>query len=198
MGEALGTVFHELHDDFYLLQTKWQEYVQLFGQRETVDLLNAAAPDFFYLLDGVFWEDILLHVARLTDPASTGLGRGQKQNLSFGALPALVPDESLKDDLQPLITTATESAGFARDWRHRRLAHRDLPLAVGTAEPLVPASRLLVEQAIEKLFAVLRAVHLRYFDSDLQREVALSGNGAESLLIVLREGIQAERAKYQL
>jgi hypothetical protein len=198
MGEALGTVFHELHDDFYLLQSKWQEYVELFGRRETVDLLNAAAPDFFYLVDGVLWEDILLHVARLTDPASTGRGRGQKQNLSFGALPALVPDETLKDDLKPLIAAATDSAGFARDWRHRRLAHRDLPLAIGTAEPLAPASRLLVEQAVEKLFVVLRTVHLRFFDSDLQREVLPMGTGAGRLLAILREGVRAERDRYDL
>jgi hypothetical protein len=195
LGEQMGPVFHALHDDFYWLQSKWQEYVELYGKRETVQLLNAAAPSFAYLLDGVFWEDILLHLARLTDSETTGRGRGMKRNLTFNALPALCPDPSFRNELQQLVAAAVDASAYARDWRNRRLAHRDLPLAMGTAKPLATSTRKDVDAALEALHRVLEAVYARYYDSTLRREVALSGRGAERLLSVLRDGVAVQRAR---
>ena len=87
LGEALGGVFHELHNQFYWLQFKWQQYVELFGTSPArIDLLNEAAASFFHHLQDALWVDLLIHISRLTDPPKSR-GRG---NLTFAVLPDLV------------------------------------------------------------------------------------------------------------
>ena len=50
------------------LHLKWNEYVVLFGTGpERVDLLNRAAPGFFHLVQDSWWDDLLLHISRMTD-----------------------------------------------------------------------------------------------------------------------------------
>ncbi|WP_408068516.1 AbiU2 domain-containing protein [Vineibacter terrae] len=50
------------------LHVKWEEYVELYGKRQSrVDLLNEAAPLFFRIVQDALWADTLLHIARLTD-----------------------------------------------------------------------------------------------------------------------------------
>jgi hypothetical protein len=52
---------------------KWEEFVVLFGTKPSrVDLVNRAAGGFFRLVQDTFFADVLLHLCRLTDPASTG------------------------------------------------------------------------------------------------------------------------------
>ena len=47
-------------------------YVELFGKPSRIDLLNRASSPFFGMVQRVLWRDVLLHLARLTDPAKTG------------------------------------------------------------------------------------------------------------------------------
>jgi hypothetical protein len=73
MGEALGRQFAELWQEVAHLHAKWLEYVELFGSKPSrIDLLNRAAPAFFRTVQDVFWEDMLLHLSRLTDPPRSG------------------------------------------------------------------------------------------------------------------------------
>ncbi len=52
----------------------WAHYHELFGTKPSrIDLLNAVAPSFFRTVQDSLFEAVLLHLARLTDPAqSTG------------------------------------------------------------------------------------------------------------------------------
>ena len=67
----------------------------------------------------------LLNLARMTDPAFS-MGRKDKANLSLQALPDLVKDTGLKSTVAELIDNALKATEFARDWRDRFIAHRDL------------------------------------------------------------------------
>ena len=50
------------------------------------------------------------------------------------------------------IADALVATEFCRDWRNRHIAHRDLQLALKQgAEPLKPASRSKVREALEAL-----------------------------------------------
>jgi hypothetical protein len=69
MGTQLGTFFYALWQEVAWLYIKWQEYIELFGKKPSrVDLLNNAAPLFFRIVQDALWYDILMHIARLTDP----------------------------------------------------------------------------------------------------------------------------------
>jgi hypothetical protein len=193
LGDDLGHFYDALWNEFAWLQVKWQEYCELFGTSpERVELLNSAAPLFFRMIQRSLWEDVLLSITRLTDsPKSCG-----KFNLTVNALPKLLPDESSRDSIADLAQKATAAAEFARDWRHRHIAHRDMGIALGEAlVPLSPASRQMVREAITALHGVINAVCEIYLHSTLVNDVITPMTGAVALLYVIRDGVDAERNK---
>lgn len=69
LGPTLGPLYHALYNEVTWLHAKWKQYRLLFAEsQERVDLLNDVAGFFFLLIQDVLWEDIILHIARLTDP----------------------------------------------------------------------------------------------------------------------------------
>jgi hypothetical protein len=183
LGEPLGSVFHELTNEYYWLRLKWQEFLQVFGSADRVEILNAAAPEYFQMLQDVLSDDILMHLTRLLDPRRVS----GKNTLTFRALPGLLAENDA--ELDRLLQAALEDAAFARDWRNRRLAHRNLEVAIGhAAEPLAPATRHSIDQAISSLYEILNHLSHEWFNVHLDPEVVEAAGGAEALLYVLRDG----------
>ena len=162
LGPELGPVFHGLDRELLWVQVKWEEYKALFATSpESVEVLNTLAPFFWWNVQTVMWEDVLLHICRLTDPP--------KKRLTVKQLPNLCPDdERVREELEKRIADAVHATRFARDWRNRRIAHRDLETALGQrqgnrgrAKPLATATRLDVEQALRSTNAVLNVIRRR-------------------------------------
>lgn len=195
MGEKLGTIYSELWQEVAVLHVYWAEYVELFGTKPSrVELLNKAAGAFTHMLQEELWETRLLHLSRLTDPAANG----NKTNLTIQALPALIDDEPTKANITVLIATAVDATAFARDWRNRRIAHRDLKIALDEpGTPLADGSRADVKKAIEAISAVLNAVARHYMNSETRFDLAARRNGAVSLLYVLYDGLKTREARLE-
>jgi hypothetical protein len=189
MGEALGSVYSELWQEVAWIHKNWAHYQELFGTKPSrIDLLNAVAPSFFRTVQYSLFEAVLLHLARLTDPAQS-LG---KSNLSLRRLAELAADGGAGARVAELAAKSVQATDFARDWRNRKLAHRDLDIALGEpVKPLAPASRLAVKLALAAIVDVLNAVAAHYCDStsvfDLPR-----GNDSVALLYTIRDGLRAE------
>ena len=193
MGKELGETYSALWQEVAWIHKKWKQYVTLFGTTpERIELLNQAAPSLFRTVQDTLWEDVLLHLVRLTDPART-MGR---PNLSVRHLKEVTAGEPIASTLQSLGDTALSACEFARDWRNRRLAHRDLELALGHAvQPLAPASRAAVKAALSALVTLLNAVSEHYLGSTTMFDFGSERGDALSLLYILRDGMQfdAER-----
>ena len=129
------------------MHIKWGQYRQLFAQSQRrVDLINQAAGHFFRILQDALFEDIILHLARLTDPAQSGHKHKSQDNLSLWRLQMLVP-ETLSVEVADLVQEALAACSAPRVWRNKRLAHRDLTVALATADdPLSGISRGDVER----------------------------------------------------
>ena len=198
MGEPLGKIFHALWQEVAWLYTKWGEYVALYGTKPgRIDLMNKSAPRFFRIVHDSLWEETLMHIARLTDPAETGK-KEKKENLSIQRLLLMAPDETLKQTLKEKIETAKSKSEFCRDWRNRRIAHIDLQLAIEDGiNPLQSASRVAVKGALSAIVDVLNTVTLHYNDSTTIFDVSNGYGGGESLLHVIDDGLKMdeERAK---
>ena len=76
----------------------------------------------------ILWRDLLLHVTRLTDPATMD----RHENLSVQALPPLCQRPELQAEypelhavVQALVDTAVAGPAAPRDWRNRRISHAD-------------------------------------------------------------------------
>lgn len=191
MGSDVGEIHDALWQRLASLHHLWDEYVVLFGSRESrVDLLNQAAPGFSGLLQDSLWDGVLLGLSRLTDsPRSVG-----KENLTVRRLEQMKLPPELWLELQPLIAKSLASTEFCRDWRNRRLAHGDLQLALDpAAKPLQVASRLNVRAALADLSAVSNAIATHYSQSPTHFDECVGSDGALSLLFTIEAGLRSRQ-----
>lgn len=192
LGDELGNLYHELWNEVGQLHLKWNEYVELFGTDPSrIELLNNSASLFFRTVQESLWESTLLHITRLTDPSKSF----KKDNLSIRRLPDLVDDEITETVIEQ-INDAIEKSSFCRDWRNRRIAHKDLRLVVDSqAEPLKPASRAKVKDAIKSIATVLNTISEYYMDSSIAFDLIKGSHGAVNLLYVLDDGLKASNER---
>ena len=196
LGGDLGPVFHAVWNDHAALCVTWQEYREAFGTSpERVELLNSAAGFFFRIVQDTFWEHILLHLCRLTDPVKS-VGRPPRPNLTLAVLPQLIDDLALRAEVTALADQAIAATAFARDWRNRHISHRDLALALNSgARPLASASRKQVSDALSAIHAVLNKISERLLESTAATDVIPPPTGAVTLLLLLRQGLEARDAR---
>ena len=187
MGDEIGSIYSALWQEIAWLHRKWAEYVALFGTNSTrIALLNSAAPTFFRTVQDSLWENVLLHLARVTDsPKSAG-----RSNLSIRRLASAVSGSPIDSEMLALQAVALEATEFARAWRNRKLAHSDLDLALDEhVDPLAPASRADVVTALASLGELLNVVSVHFLDSTTMFEMDPEGKDAVLLLYILRDGL---------
>jgi len=187
MGDELGLLHYDLRNQLAWLQIKWGEYRELFAHsKERIDVLNRTAPAFFVFLDRALFEDVLLHICRLTDPPAT---KGQS-NLTMHALLRLIKVEPLKVELERLLVDADAKTRFAHDRRNRTIAHKSLLAHRGKhPKPLASASRQSVEDALEALRAVLNRLEEHFLGQHESYEYAIEPlGGVASLVAYLQLG----------
>ena len=189
LGPDLGLLMFHLQNENIWLNWKWREYTTLYGAKSSrIELLNEAAPVFFRIIQDVLWEDVLLHISRITDPPRSA----GKDNLTVQRLPPLVATE-IRPEVDVLLEDVSAKCEFATDWRKRHIAHRDLALAIDkAAKALAHASRLLVNQAIESIGALLNRIDGHYRKAETYYKGGPRFGNAEDLLYVLRDGIEVE------
>jgi hypothetical protein len=173
---------------------KWQEFETLYAHSaERLQLLNRVAPHFFWQQQATMWEDILLSLARITDPPRS-VGR---DNLTIQALDQIMPGQALAQEVRDLVAVAVSSCGFAKDWRNRRLAHNDLDLKLNqAAAPLAPANRRGVRDALDSIGQVLGRIHRYYYPkSEIVFSPLGTPGGADALIVYLQHAVQAEEQR---
>jgi hypothetical protein len=190
MGAQLGVHYSALWQEVALLYRNWGEYSALFGTKPSrIDLMNRAAPYFFRMVQDELLNATLLHIARLTDPPKWGV----HTNLTIKGVPDLIDHEDTKSAVRKLIEAALADAEFCRDWRNRRIAHRDLDVALEqSANELAMASRKRIKDAMAAIAAVLNAISGRYLKSETRFDAAGTRGGSVPLLYVLHAGLKAQ------
>jgi hypothetical protein len=189
MGEELGSYFNLLDYEVRLLYAKWNEYVVLFGKnKEIVDLLNKAAPLFFYYVQETMFDDTILHIARLTEREELS---GQK-NLTIQGLKDRVVKGEIESVVEKLTEEAKDKAGICKKIRNKTLAHRDIKWAKKKAHPLNKVSRKQVKKAIDAIAAVLKAIWSHYKEgSKIEFKMTEKQAGAYALLYVIDDYLDA-------
>ena len=185
MGPELGRLYYDLRNQLAWLHIKWGEYRELFAHsEERIELLNKTAPAFFSFLERTLFEDVLLHISRLSDPPST---KGDS-NLTLHALLRLTRDQALKLELEGLLRDVDAKARFARDRRNRALAHKSLLTYRGEhPQPLAHASRQTVEEALAAMGAVLNHLEQRFLNAREAYEWAIEPLGGVANLVMFLE-----------
>ncbi len=196
LGPTLGPIYHELSNQVAWLHAKWNQYRKLYAQSpDRIEALNAVAGHLFGMLQQMMFENVLLDLGRLTDHPEMG----KKSNLTLLRLPNAIADSTLAAEVQGLVEAALVACKEARAWRNRRIAHRDLALAIATAaDPLPDVSRAYVESALASVRAVLHAIERRHFDSETAYAYFLAQGGeADSLVYYMKAGLRAEEKRLE-
>jgi len=197
MGVRCGELYSDLYKEILWLHVVWRQYRVLFGTSAArIELENKTAGFFFVLLNDTLWDSVLLHICRLTDPPVVGR-RSKKQTLTLLRLAGEIPEPAVSKRVRSLVGRAKTAATFARDWRDRRIAHRNLELVQSlSAPPLKPGSRSNVEGVLALFRDILSAMEHHYLNHEqVTFDYASPGNDAEALLYQLRLArmIQDER-----
>lgn len=197
MGPQLGAVYNVLYNDVSWLHAKWEQYRHLFAKSERrIELLNETAGYLFRIIQDTVFEDVVLGLARLTDRIQTGRGQKRQENLTLRRLPSLVSDPQFQLELTALVEAALDACTTPQAWRNKRLAHRDLAVALATAgDPLPGISLADVEAALAALRVLLNKLERHYLDTEVDYQMVLTNPGdADSLVHYLSKGLKAERA----
>lgn len=196
MGDELGAQFSALWQEVANLHSKWSEFVELFGSKPArIDLLNQAAPAFFGMIQIVLWENILLGIARISDPPTSPRNR---KNLTLLNLPALVNDEATRQEVVLIVDQIMDETKFCRDWRNRHIAHNDLDLVLErSASPLLDASRKQVSDALKNLSRVMNVVQGQYSDAETGYDLISTLGGAEHFLYILDDGLRRQKDRQE-
>ena len=182
-------VLHLLKNESAHAEWTLQEFRDLFSDGERLVVLNGIAGPFMALVQDVLWENLLLQVARLTDPVRTA----SHKNLTFQQIPVCFADQPAKHrELSDHVQAAVDAAAFARDWRNRRIGHRDLEHSLDRqAKPLEKASLKRVDAALAAIHRILNTI-AGYEDAQLLRQPSGSNaaDGFFSRTLRLVTGVQ--------
>jgi hypothetical protein len=212
MGDKLGSFFNQLYNQVAQFYYKFNEYNELFGKNPLrVDLLNKAAPNFFYLVQKTMEDDMLLHISRLTDPLKSH--RGKYEYFTINRLYTLIMEKELEGvdekelDVkkkeaakknQPLkdhINEAINKAKHIREHRNKRIAHIENPSVSKNVKPPVKLIIADLRYAIEDIAAVLNYVASHYLGSTIDFNPIIKSDSAIDLLYVIDYGLKAEEVK---
>lgn len=162
LGIDYGLAYYHSYQELWRVSSNWDRYEALFGTEKRVSLLNESGGTFWYEIQNMLFEHVLLGLCRLTDPA----GCGKKKNLSIWRLVEL--DFSTHNRrLYQRATNASRCTEFARTWRDKRIAHNDLEQISGAANKLLPATRKKVTAAIISIHDVLRWIYAKHFNGEI-------------------------------
>jgi hypothetical protein len=194
MGQDLGELFTVLSEELTLLTWQFQELAELYGgDGRRHDIMNRVAPFFFWLLQNSWWEESLLSVTRLLAPKSS-LGQ---PNLTFQRLSGFVDDATLKATVETRVVALVVQAAFAKEWRNKRIAHRDLAHSLKRAPAPLPGATLNdVWSVLREMAAILNIIQLQFCQSTTWYESPIT-HGVMSVLYTLREGVRREEVRLE-
>lgn len=195
-GET-GELFYELWTNVAHTHLNWKNYRSLFGTSpERIELLNWAASSFFGLLDGILRHDVVLAIARLTDPPQSGR---KKDNASLARLIVMLTpfiDTTLADEWRLELKDLQVYCKPVRQIRNRLLAHDDLATALQYhSDPLPGINRAFIEGVLEKIRKLLGDIEERFRGSRTSHQYVISSDDGESLIFALESAREHEKCR---
>lgn len=191
LGNETGELFYYLQQEVLELNYKLHEHTELYGTHfsRLEKVLAPSASSFFGLLYQLMFDDLLLCIARLTDPENT---RNNK-NISIQRLQDLtIPnDHNFKTELKTKIDTLLEKVKPIKEMRNKRIAHLDYNFNI-TALPNLDeskANRLNIQECTSSLIEILNFVEVNFFEHPTEYNVIVL-EGASDLLWTLYEGLR--------
>jgi hypothetical protein len=184
-----GELAYELSSSITFLHLKWKLFRALFGtSQERIDLPNQTAPAFFAYVGQIMFNDVVLAIARLTDPPGTG----KRENACLERLITLLAPHigaaelaGWQSDLA-LLHAAVEPL---RETRNRYLAHDDLATTLNYhPQPMPGVSRAHVETLLKRIRGPFESIEEKFRGSHTPHELIIA-EGGEQLIASLKRAV---------
>ena len=191
-------VFHRLQHELLILYTKWNSFKTLYcTSDENIELLDESAMGFFIMHGDIMRDNIMMAICVLTDPASSNVKGGERDNLTLRHLASLVAshDSALAGELNRMLESAKTSWEPFRSHRNRRIGHFDLRTALRETDELLPDVGVTdVDSALSLVADVLNAVETFYDEhaTTYHDGVYQEGN-ADELMEFLKRNVYLEK-----
>jgi hypothetical protein len=177
MRPDVQEVFDRLHETLSQARVTWGHFLQLFGTQEGVDLLNRFAPAAFAVIHVTMARDVILSLARMTDPAET-CGR---PNATFDRL-----IDALKAASEPKLATSLENdlecvkslCSSLRMMRNKVIAHSALKPQV-----ITPPIRSEMEDILHRCGVMMNSFSEHYGNGTIAYDETILGFGDGTALI---------------
>lgn len=182
MGIALEELLDEVEQDLFRLSQVWETFRYLFARdKKHVDILNAVSGGFFVLTQQLLFDDAILRVSKLTDPA----GNKHQENMSLELLLGLTEweanDPAKWQTYRARLDTVDRACRPCRDHRNKRISHKALHLftkAISIHDPMMK----MIEDAREAIHAFVHDIRIDLGRGSLAFDVVDAERDAEKLI----------------
>lgn len=163
----LDEVYMALFQEVSHLHRKWGVFRQLYvSGQDIVDLINDASRDFFGIIQHLLAHDIVLTIARLTDPKqSAGRDNLCLEQLIYSIEPA--QHAQLRRDIDQIYSRSKAQFSFAKTYRNKLIAHYDFATKLSRVpEPPSPTTTD-IEDGLKGIRDVMNAVPQYFVGLDI-------------------------------
>ena len=184
MADFVGGPFRALVPEVMDLHVRWQVFRQLYvsGDRK-VELLNEVAPSFFALDQRIWFDAVVLGVARLLDD--------DRDTVSLGLLVRRVESggpHEIVDDLKTRLLRLRELSAAILKYRDARLAHLAIAQHPTLGELELPPIQIAnVDEVLKGISGLMNAVQVRYNDGSTADGATFLESDGNTLLWGLRK-----------
>lgn len=186
-GKKDGQIVKNLSFKVSNLALRWQMFLYFFcGPTERVDVLNEASGRTAKVLTSLLWDDALLRVRQMTDPAKTKWN----DNLSLEHL-VRVAHKINGIDLEGDRLRTLEACRPAKEYATKNLAHLDLEHALG--DQTTNVTRGQTTEAIRAICKFVQEFHLQVRDTTYVILPIGNSEDESQFLLRLYQGNRAEK-----
>tara|TARA_Y100001980_G_C14516058_1_gene291379 strand:- start:568 stop:1245 length:678 start_codon:yes stop_codon:yes gene_type:complete len=192
LGDEFGNFFDRIRNEVIFLHFKWSEFEELYSKEDRIELMNKISPNFYFYLQNLLLDDVILGITRLTEPKSDRKGNARLTLWSFSNFTT----PPLKGEVSKLLKRIKKEASFSYDRRNRKIAHFDKDLALNEhAKPLKIASREKINKVIDSIAELMNLIQGHYVKSETYYRVG-SQTGYH-LLLTADDGVRFQELKFK-
>lgn len=194
MDNQAKEVYQKIYRKVLILHNYLQLYKQVYGSKESIEVINDSANSFFAMNQSIFVDNLILSIVRLLDPAQMG----GYENLSLSKLIELIEDENnssecLTNCLKKLLEAIQNIVKPLNTHRNKGIAHFDLKVIKnGTAS--LPDFEDNLYEAVDYLDRFMNEISLYYKSKQTDFEIMqIAGTDGEALINQLIKGKAYQR-----
>jgi len=189
LPESLSKEYNFIHNQVLWLHALWQELSYLYLDELRVELLNISASTFFYNIQRASLNELVIGIARLSDP----IGRGKNINLSFNKMIGTIEslsDEELANNLKDILKKHKSLISQFKTQRNKIIAHSDYQTNIeGKVSKLGSVTKSDIADILKVYSDMLNKITFHYVEISMSHNPTIQ-TGAPGIIHDIRDALR--------